>query len=175
MECQRSVGAIDRSPSVTKDEQSVNVESGSTLSDDQPDSAADASPYRGDESITVHSGLSSLLKHKASPFPLPSLCLFSQSALANESAQHQDIVRFLYPDGVPVERASMLISVLESLLRAVDEMTESDSDGAFHNPCMILCMRTFKVAMWKDSESDNDTAMVKRAKSGWGDRSSDSS
>ena len=75
-----------------------------------------------EENITVRSGLSSLLKHKSSPFPLPSVCLFSREALQNEYADNQEIVPYVYPSSVPLDQICMLVSVLESLFRTVDEV-----------------------------------------------------
>ncbi|KAI7853806.1 hypothetical protein BDC45DRAFT_510154 [Circinella umbellata] len=84
-------------------------------------------PYQ-EEHITVRSGLSSLLKHKSSPFPLPSVCLFSKEALQNEYADNQEIVPYVYPSSVPVDQICMLVSVLESLFRTVDEILLNSED-----------------------------------------------
>ncbi|KAI9278471.1 hypothetical protein BDA99DRAFT_554104 [Phascolomyces articulosus] len=131
-----------------------------------------------EENITVRSGLSSLLKHKSSPFPLPSVCLFSREALRNEYSENQEIVPHIYPSSVPVDQICMLVSVLESLFRTVDEVLldgdkdqdqeeEYEHDGTHHKKCddedddyRIIGLGTFKVASWNLSGDGDDMALV---------------
>ncbi|KAI8369326.1 uncharacterized protein BYT42DRAFT_583970 [Radiomyces spectabilis] len=57
-------------------------------------------------------------------FPLPSVCLFSQSALANENSLEEEIVPYT-SDDVSSEHITLLVGILESLLRFADEIPNS--------------------------------------------------
>ncbi|KAG2220479.1 hypothetical protein INT45_011483 [Circinella minor] len=141
-------------------------------------------PYQ-EENITVRSGLSSLLKHKSSPFPLPSVCLFSKEALQNEYADNQEIVPYVYPSSVPVDQICMLVSVLESLFRTVDEIllnsddeekedqssTSNNSSSSINSSSIsknqdddhrIIGLGTFKVTSWNLSD-DSDMVLGRKS------------
>lgn len=123
-----------------------------------------------EESATACSGLSSLLKHKASPFPLPSIFCISHSALSSENAESTDIVPFVYPETIPIERISMLASTLESLLRIVDQellLVDTEpctADAMQPPPCCVVGLGAFKVAI-SDRDIVDDVALVKTGKS----------
>ncbi|KAI8141980.1 hypothetical protein BJV82DRAFT_155981 [Fennellomyces sp. T-0311] len=105
-----------------------------------------------EENTTVRSGLSSLLKHKTSPFPLPSLCIFSREALQNEYSEHQQIVPYVYPSTIPIDQISTLVSVLETLFRTMNEVVLDEEDKLGDDDdgesCRIIGLGTFKVATW---------------------------
>ncbi|KAI9496394.1 hypothetical protein BDB00DRAFT_869337 [Zychaea mexicana] len=122
-----------------------------------------------EENTTVRSGLSSLLKHKASPFPLPSVCIFSRKALQNEYADHQEIVPYVNPASVPIDQVSMLVSVLESLFRTVDEVLldgenagpeqeHEKMENEEQEDCRIIGLGTFKVVSWTLGDIKHATA-----------------
>ncbi|CDH51511.1 predicted protein [Lichtheimia corymbifera JMRC:FSU:9682] len=123
-----------------------------------------------EENTTVRSGLSSLLRHRTAPFPLPSFCIFSRKALSHESAPQGEIVPYFYPESVPVDSICMLVGVLESLLRTMDDITneqagEEDDDADeddedYEQLCKIIGLGTFKVAIWKGWEEDRGLAVI---------------
>ncbi|KAI9314951.1 hypothetical protein BX666DRAFT_432635 [Dichotomocladium elegans] len=120
--------------------------------------------------------------HTSRAFPVPSMCVFSRVALADEYAPQEAIVPFYRPSSIPLERICMLVSVLESLFRTMDEVTlveeeeeeEEDEDILEKNKkqkeqhldekddyaCRIIGLGTFKVAVWRDWEKDR--ALVNR-------------
>ncbi|GAN01502.1 conserved hypothetical protein [Mucor ambiguus] len=56
-------------------------------------------------------------------FPLPSFCLYSKKALANEYAPESEIVQYLAPSSsVLEERLPMFVGVLQSLFTVVNDM-----------------------------------------------------
>ena len=116
-----------------------------------------------EENTTVRSGLSSLLRHRTAPFPLPSFCIFSRKALSLESAPQGEIVPYIYPESVPVDSICMLVSILESLFRTIDDITSEhdgeeedneEEDEDYDQLCKIIGLGTFKVALWKGWEED---------------------
>lgn len=116
-----------------------------------------------EENATARSGLSSLLKHKASPFPLPSVFCISRSAVNSENAQSNDIVQFVYPETIPIERISMLAGILESLVRIVDQELIGPEDAVAdvsQPPCRVVGLGTFKVAI-SNRDLIDDVALVK--------------
>lgn len=62
-------------------------------------------------------------------FPLPSFCLYSKKALANEYAPESDIVQYLAPSSsVLEERLPMFVGVLQSLFTVVNDMPFVDRE-----------------------------------------------
>lgn len=117
------------------------------------------------ENTTIRSGLSSLLRHRTAPFPLPSFCIFSRKALSRESAPQGEIVPYFHPESVPLDSVCMLVSVIESLFRTMDDITneqigqEEEDDTCedeedYEQLCKIIGLGTFKVALWKGWEED---------------------
>ncbi|ORZ02928.1 hypothetical protein BCR43DRAFT_482412, partial [Syncephalastrum racemosum] len=122
-----------------------------------------------DNETPFQSGLSSLLRHQSAPFPLPSFCIFSQAALADEYAENQDIVRYVYPETVSIDHASILASVAEPLVRAVEEFTEDsdDEEGGETDDqdevdalYRVLGLSSFKAVLTMTLPKEWDMAMV---------------
>ncbi|OAD75799.1 hypothetical protein PHYBLDRAFT_165783 [Phycomyces blakesleeanus NRRL 1555(-)] len=75
----------------------------------------------------VKSELSSMLI-QSNMFSLPTVCIFSQSALANEYSNETEIAPFVYPVTTSLEHITMLIGMLQSLLRVVDETSTGEEE-----------------------------------------------
>ncbi|KAI9023759.1 hypothetical protein CLU79DRAFT_748053, partial [Phycomyces nitens] len=75
----------------------------------------------------VKSELSSMLT-QSNMFSLPTVCIFSQSALANEYSHETEIAPFVYPAATSLEHITMLIGMLQSLLRVVDETSTGEDE-----------------------------------------------
>ncbi|CDS05048.1 hypothetical protein LRAMOSA07577 [Lichtheimia ramosa] len=123
------------------------------------------------ENTTIRSGLSSLLRHRTAPFPLPSFCIFSRKALSRESAPQGEIVPYFYPESVPLDSVCMLVSVIESLFRTMDDITNEqigqqeeddnyEDEEDYEQLCKIIGLGTFKVALWKGWEEDRGLAVI---------------
>ncbi|GAA5810464.1 hypothetical protein MFLAVUS_003885 [Mucor flavus] len=63
-------------------------------------------------------------------FPLPSLCLYSSRALADEYGPESDIIQFLAPvSAILEERLPMFVGVLQSLFSVVNDMPFNNQDS----------------------------------------------
>jgi hypothetical protein len=114
-------------------------------------------------------------------FPLPSFCLYSKKALANEYAPESDIIQFLSPISVTLqERLPMFVGVLQSLFTVVNDMPflndqdsdeeeeveeeEEEEEGEIkekeeNSPFTIIGLNSMKLVVWNsmyDNLMEND-------------------
>ncbi|KAI7870473.1 hypothetical protein BDF14DRAFT_1774598 [Spinellus fusiger] len=109
----------------------------------------------------MKSELSSLLTQGNTMFSLPTVCLFSQTALSNEYSNEKDIAPFVYPATTSLEHITMLIGMLQSLLRVVDETPSDDEEEETHDEwCRETCFNEQDTAATTETETETETFAI---------------
>jgi hypothetical protein len=107
-------------------------------------------------------------------FPLPSFCLYSKKALSNEYAPESDIIQFLSPKSITLEkRLPMFVGVLQSLFTVVNDMPfledseDEDNDNEEEeeitikeSPFTIIGLNSMKLVVWNTDLYEKDLCLV---------------